>query len=421
MGKKQPKKRAWRKADISDVEEAIEDERLVAKLKKQADQGQRKSSNETEELFTIDTSGSFDGVSAKSRRELARAKLFPPKGPNIGMTASEEGKIARAEQRLDVRRTNKKADETFDLWAAPTAAEVTKKALEDEQVGGFNIRRNPKHVPLSIPKTLHQKVSAAPAVIPAHEGQSVNPESEAFEDLACMAAARQLEHEREVELFEQRLQPITAALRSHGVEGLDQMDDETKLKTYRSLILDSDAQQREGESDEVFQRRLAKMKLKSQAQRNKQRKQRVLNTKQARLKAQQKLDKSVGEVGAILKDIKQKEEEREERKKYREALRAKQKELEMTEGKVPSTRRLGKIKFSEQDIAVPTAEALGSGLRGMPLKASAVKDRLSSILRRGLLPALPDANQRHENFHRKKIKVRRKFKSPLLREKALLR
>eukprot|EP00439_Symbiodinium_sp_Y106_P016164 s7723_g2.t1 len=33
---KRPSKKAWRKADVEDVEETMEDERLVAKLKKQA-------------------------------------------------------------------------------------------------------------------------------------------------------------------------------------------------------------------------------------------------------------------------------------------------------------------------------------------------------------------------------------------------
>ena len=68
------------------------------------------------------------------------------------------------------------------------------------QLGGFRIRKQPKPTPVHTPRSLHQKVSNAPAVLPAHEGQSVNPQNEAYEDLACMAAAKELEREEEAEL-----------------------------------------------------------------------------------------------------------------------------------------------------------------------------------------------------------------------------
>jgi len=88
MVKKQPKKRGWRKVKVDDVEEAMEDDRVIGKMKRfdrpEALKG-KDGTADASELFTIDTKGSFEGVSATSRREIARAKLFPPKGPNLGV------------------------------------------------------------------------------------------------------------------------------------------------------------------------------------------------------------------------------------------------------------------------------------------------------------------------------------------------
>lgn len=117
MGKKTKPKSKWRKADIEDVEEALEDERLVKKMKRHDGGG----GDDGDDLFTVDTKGSFEGISKKSRREIARAKIFPPKRGNIGFTASEEGKIARAERQVEASRRPKpqEAPEVFDLWATP--------------------------------------------------------------------------------------------------------------------------------------------------------------------------------------------------------------------------------------------------------------------------------------------------------------
>eukprot|EP00933_Yihiella_yeosuensis_P039958 TRINITY_DN3415_c0_g1_i1.p1 TRINITY_DN3415_c0_g1~~TRINITY_DN3415_c0_g1_i1.p1 ORF type:complete len:469 (+),score=126.80 TRINITY_DN3415_c0_g1_i1:62-1408(+) len=435
--KKQPKqkgKKAWRKADVEDVEEALEDDRLVARLKSQAIKGPGKKDkieDETDGLFTIDTVGSSEGLSNASKREIARAKLFPKKGPNIGMSASEEMKVEKAERLLGSSRPSgskkRKAEDDclFDLWSAPTRAEQIKAAKADPVTGAFRIRKEGKPVPQYTPKTMHQKVSNAPAVIPAHEGQSMNPEAEAFEDLACTVAARQLEAEAEVEAMKRRMRPITAELESHlGVDAVKDMDEETKIKTYQSMVTGIDPSvQREGESTEAYERRLKKQKQKSQAQRNKERKAKVINAKQAQLKAQQKLEKSVGEVGTILKEMKQQEAMHAERRRYKQQLRSQRTLTENSGGEVSSARRIGRLKFREEDVAVPDSTSLGSGLRSMPLKASAVKDRITSIMRRGLLPAIPDAANKEVKRNLPKgqrFRKKLKFMSPLLKDNLLL-
>mmetsp|Transcript_37432 Transcript_37432/g.60319 ORF Transcript_37432/g.60319 Transcript_37432/m.60319 type:complete len:429 (+) Transcript_37432:98-1384(+) len=428
MGKKIPKRREWRKADVSDVEDALEDDRLVNKLKSQAIKGQGADANDADGLFTVDTAGSCQGLSASSRREIARAKIFPTKRANIGMTASELAKVDRAgdraeRQQLEASKQPKRLrgePELFDLWSAPTAAQQARKDAEDPEVFQ-GILKKTKSTPTFTPKTMHQKVGTAPAVIPAHEGQSVNPDSEAFEDLACMAAARQIEAEREGETIGRKMRPMTAELIAHlGAEAVEQMDDEAKVQMYRLLkCTSSSSSQLDGEPQVLSNRALKKQK--SQSQRNKEKTRKLHNSKEEQSKAQKKLERSVGEVGAMLKDMKEEEMTRTERKKYKEEIRAQRAEMDVKQGVVPSTRRLGRTKFEEQELVLPK---IATGLRSMPLQGSGLKDRMTSIIRRGLLPAPPESTKTEADRRRRsgaKFRKKLKFMSPLLRDNILLR
>eukprot|EP00449_Zooxanthella_nutricula_P023650 CAMPEP_0198527572 /NCGR_PEP_ID=MMETSP1462-20131121/24625_1 /TAXON_ID=1333877 /ORGANISM="Brandtodinium nutriculum, Strain RCC3387" /LENGTH=419 /DNA_ID=CAMNT_0044257381 /DNA_START=44 /DNA_END=1300 /DNA_ORIENTATION=+ len=419
MGK-QPKRRNWRKAKIEDVEEALEDERLVNKLKRKA--AADKGTSEAPELFTVDTAGSCEGLSSASKRAIARAKIFPPKGPNLGLSASEEAKVARAEGALGGprklrRRASAREADVFDLWAAP-AQEAAKAATEREQAAASTVRRVAQNAPSSAPKTLHQKVSAAPAVLPAHEGQSMNPHGVAYEELACLAAAKELEREREVEAMDRQMRPLTHELRDAlGAEATRDMDEEAKVQAYRELACPTaaaGAARAEAEAEEAL--RKGQPWMKSQAHRNKEQKRKRIEAKQAQAKAQKRLEKSVGDVGAILKEMKDREEWLEGRKEYKRSMRAKRKQLEETEGVVPKCRRIGRGKFAEEAMVVPDAEASAKGLRAMPLQgASAVRERISSIVRRGMLPAPVEASRGEVIRHKKnagKLRRGRKFVSP---------
>eukprot|EP00439_Symbiodinium_sp_Y106_P055261 s2556_g7.t1 len=117
------------------------------------------------------------------------------------------------------------------------------------------------------------------------------------------------------------------------------------------------------------------------------------------------------------KEMNEEEETRRERRAYRESLRRKRRELEETLGTMDAKTRLGRGKAPEEDLAVPDLEATGQ-LRKMPIKASAVRDRLSSILRRGLLPSRPETALEATKRRRRSLKAKhkRKMVSPLLRD-----
>lgn len=418
MVKKQPVKRRERKIDVGDVEDAMEDDRRIMKMYGKKATGEADVDGE---LFTVDTKGSFEGISKSSRRELARAKLFPPKGKNIGMSSAEEGKVVRAERQVEAtkRPVPPKAPEVFDLWGTP-ATKIKPNAA------GFNrvITRMDNKMPKKAPGTLHQKVGLAPAVLPAHEGQSVNPHREAYEDLACMAAAAELEREREVDEINRKLKPMTHELiDAVGKERLKDMDEEEQMRLYRSLHGRSAGAGKEGvDGDNTTGQK--KWKQKSSAYRNKKKKRTSLDSQLEQAKAQQRLDKSVGQVPSMLKGMQEEDEQHKKRKQYKEALRAKRKELEATAGVVPKKRKIGGGQYVEGAAIVPDAESGAKGLRSMPLRASAVRERLESVVRRGLLPPPSEATKQKQHWHKRKnnkLKRGRKFISPLLKDNLLLR
>mmetsp|Transcript_47554 Transcript_47554/g.83640 ORF Transcript_47554/g.83640 Transcript_47554/m.83640 type:complete len:420 (-) Transcript_47554:96-1355(-) len=414
--KKQRKGRTWRKAKIEDVEEAMEDDRLVQKLKRKVGQ----TDDQVDELFTIDTKGSCEGLSNSSRRAIARAKIFPPKGPNIGLSASEEAKIERAERQLEASRqpAPKKGPEVFDLWSSPAAA----SSSSDREASRLRPAQKPA---VKVPRTLHQKVGLAPAVLPAHEGQSMNPQQNAYEDLACMAAAVELEKEREAEDQDRKMKPITHELRDLvGAEKLKGMEEAEKMQLYRSLVLKSAADADGSAAADKASPTKGQRKQKSQAQRNKEKKRRGVDAKEDQLRQQKRLEKSVGQVGSLLKDMKDRSEWEEKRREYRESMRTKSRELEATAGVLPKKRRLGGAKFEEEAAVIPDAAAAAKGLRAMPLQGGAVKERLASVMRRGLLPAHPENSKDQANRVKKRVsraKQKKKVISPLLKDNLLLR
>ncbi|CAE7252720.1 unnamed protein product [Symbiodinium sp. CCMP2456] len=105
--------------------------------------GSNKDQDDLDALFTVDTKGSCEGLSQASRKEVARAKIFREKGPDLGLSGFEEAKVARAAQTLENRQRQKpKANqEVFDLWSTPTKAEQwnAERADEEEHVAVWGL------------------------------------------------------------------------------------------------------------------------------------------------------------------------------------------------------------------------------------------------------------------------------------------
>lgn len=280
---------------------------------------------------------------------------------------------------------------------------------------------------VKIPGTAHTKEGIAPAVLPAHEGQSINPHREAYEELACMAAAAELERERENEDLNRKMYPMTHELRDAvGQERLNEMSEEEKMTLYRSIHPQTAASAGGGDEfgGDAPTKRAKRWKQKKQSLRNKKLGKLELEAKDEQEKAQRRLEKQVGEVGSLLKGMQDQTEWQNSRKQYRQSLRAKRKELEATAGVVPKQRKIGGGQYAEEAAIVPDADAGAKGLRSMSLRSSAIRERLGSVVRRGLLPPPSEASKMTARWHKKKnsrLKRSRKFISPLLKDNLLLR
>jgi len=246
---------------------------------------------------------------------------------------------------------------------------------------------------------------------------------DAYEDLVCQAAAVELEREREVEALDRKMRPMTAELRDAiGQERLSGMDEHEKMSVYRTLCLKKADELRAAE-EEGGAGQTVKWKGKSNALRNNRKKRRVIDAKEDQEKAQRKLEKTVGEVGSYLQGMKQKGEWEQNRKQYKESMLETRKQLEATEGVVPKKRKIGGGEFVEDATVMPDMAA-GPALRSMPLRTSAVRERLMSVSRRGLLPPPASNSKQTKSWLKKKnnkLRNSRKFMSPLLKDNLLLR
>lgn len=426
QNKRDPKRRQWRKVNTEDIEDANEDERRVNSLKQRSLSNSKKrkggpdagedAEGKGDEVFTVDIKGSGEGISKRQRRILARQALFPVKAANIGLSATEELKVERAERRLEAAKKPKAiCPGVFDLWL--TAA-LPSKAEKPADTREFAAIRPRKYMPTSLPGTLHQKVGAAPAVIPAHEGQSTNPETGAYETLACTAAAAYIEKEREQEMLDRKIKPMThELLDAKGSEVVQGLTDAQKVETFRKLSCRS--QEDDALADELQEVvKDGPGRRKSQAQKNKLTKQRIFDEEMSQKQQQKKMEKAVGEVGFMLKELKAEEDMIKTRRKYKDTMKTEKLRLEKEEGVLPSKRRIGRTVFQERAMVVPDADAARKGLRGARLKGSAIHERMASICRRGLVADMPEAT-RSEQVRQSKVKARvkksRKFISPLLR------
>merc|ERR1712118_449788 len=90
---------------------------------------------------------------------------------------------------------------------------------------------------------------------------------------------------------------------------------------------------------------------KTRAQINKELRRQAQEAEETRARKQKKLDKSIGEVGAILKGFKAKDSERAAQKAYAADAKAKEEE-DIRSGRITKVPRVGKNKYEEAPLEV---------------------------------------------------------------------
>lgn len=157
-------------------------------------------------------------------------------------------------------------------------------------------------------------------------------------------------------------------------------------------------------------------KRKTQAERNKEKRRKLREQEQLKEAKEKKLGKSVGAVGAMLKDMKAKAAESEEKQKFKKEAKARDKELEK-KGMIKKM-KIGRIYYEEKGADIGGADDGKKGLRAAPLQSLAIQDRIGSVFRRGMLQQPPPSSKLQMHRVKKQTRaklVRRKFVSPLLK------
>jgi hypothetical protein len=238
-----------------------------------------------------------------------------------------------------------------------------------------------------------------------------------METVFARAAAVEFEKERQDELRARRARPVTSALlEEFEPEELAKMTDAEKQAHYLKRVRTGETQ--DGEIELPVKKATSK---KTRAQINKELRRQAQEAEETKARKQKKLDKSVGEVGAILKGFKSKDAERTAQKAYEAEAKAKEEE-DIRAGRITKVPRLGRNKYAEAPLEVVYDADERRTLRSAA-KVSAIQTCADSYYRRNMLEARPENSRANARFLQKRVRKavnKNRFVAKEYRDKSLL-
>ncbi|XP_017042043.1 ribosome biogenesis protein NOP53 [Drosophila ficusphila] len=424
-------KSAWRKTDIQDVEQFLEDQRQEERIGTFTDK-------QDEDLFVLDSSpqkAKPTVLSVKQKRKLNAKKpmrtyqalentsrvqdpiakrnhvrqkkngrnieleVCNPTKPRHRQANSDRAKYyEKLEQRLEDKK-NKKVAIDKDIWQDVDFRDAI-PGLKDEK--GWISRDLALHTAANIGKrvvkthaSLHHRTTKAKKFELPHPGMSYNPAPEDHQALIEQV----VEREEGIIKKEQHLKRVTTSMFSKVTP---EERDRRHLQEMSQGIEEEEEGGAEGEQDKADQDEDAdkpyhtinapvENKKKSKQARRKELKQKEL-ARQTELK--RKLKQQTADlirIKSIRHELDDEEEDLNELKKRRKQ-RAEKAKFE--------PKRLGRHKFEEADLDVNLPEDLAGNLRNVKPESSLLKDRFKTLQRNNMLPTT-------KLVSRKKAKVKR--------------
>ncbi|XP_016984720.1 ribosome biogenesis protein NOP53 [Drosophila rhopaloa] len=421
-------KSAWRKTDIQDVEQFLEDQRQEERVGTFTDK-------QDEDLFVLDASPQKTKatvLSVKQKRKLNAKKpmrshqalentsrvqdpiakrnhvrqkkngrnieleVCNPTKPRHRQANSDRGKYyEKLEQRLEDKK-NKKVSIDKDIWQEVDFRDAI-PGLKDEK--GWISRDLALHTAGNIGKkvvkthsSLHHKTTKAKKFELPHPGMSYNPSPEDHQSLISAVVDR----EEGIIKKEQHLKRVTTSMFSRVTP---EERDQRRLQEMSQGIEDEEeangknTENAEEDADKPYHTINAPVenKKKSKQARRKELKQKEL-TRQTELK--RKLKQQTADlirIKSIRHELDDEEEDLNDLKKRRKQ-RAEKAKFE--------PKRLGRHKFEEPDLDVNLPEDVAGNLRNVKTESSLLKDRFHTLQRNNMLPTT-------KLVSRKKAKVKR--------------
>ncbi|WAR18932.1 NOP53-like protein [Mya arenaria] len=398
------KKKAWRKVDINDVEEALEDERLQERT------GGLLEKKEDASLFYVDKSVSLLDVDKpkQSNKRKAQEKLKeievalqppPPKRkdkraravidrersgqPTLTQKDSiEKRRAAKQQSYARTRNRVKMPIADVDIWA---------EQLTDSKPDDDHFLTVTKKKRVKAPARLTKSVSDVPAVETPHPGASYNPAFDEYQALLKKANSREMGRQRDEERIKRALdekfpdaseaptEVTTLQEMSAGLfEGVDS-DEETPDPDISNLSVNPPIR-REHKKDE---RRRKKEKARKQKLKEKE-----------NLKEKRKKDNNIFRLKSIKAEI---------RKETEEAGKKAEERAEKRTRDGMRTRRLAKTKFEEPDMEVKLSDELVGSLRELRPEGHLLIDRFQSLMKRNKLEPRGAPGRKQKRKYKPKV------------------
>lgn len=351
-----------------------------------------------EQLFVLDTTAaqSVPGFAGKPKKRNPKKELSHVDEKKVNALlekhdAAELEKIVK-NNKTRVQRAKKKQkvagniQATFDLWGVESPAMQTEKknqeakekpALISPGIGTAMAGTFPGHIKTNKhqPAMAHPKKNKMLAVQVAHAGQSYHPDVSHHEDVLGEALALEL---RRTQVQNYQKAPLSAGM-SAKTKSLLLGDDDSSSDEEED---DDDKETDMNDGEPVITKKKAEKLTK--AQRNKQKRHRVLEKEIADRKREKKLLNSLSNVKKWKKEMTKEEQAKKERQTLLAQLK---KDSERTLGHNVWQRKSSK-KF-DAPLHVPTLPValrgeLQSSLRSVQPKGSLLQDRMESLCDRNL-------------------------------------
>ncbi|EDV99605.1 ribosome biogenesis protein NOP53 [Drosophila grimshawi] len=415
-------KSAWRKTDIEDVEQFLEDQRQEERVGTFTDK-------QNEDLFMVDSSPEKSAPSVQTVKQKRKLNALKPmrshqalentskvqdpivkrnhvrpmkNGRNIELEVCSPTKgrhrqanrdrglyYEKLDQRLAARESGKKTSKIDkDIWQEEDFRDNI-PGLKDKK--GWISRDLAVHIAGNVGRkvvkthaSLHHKTTKAKKFEAPHPGMSYNPSLKAHLDLLAQVVDR----EEGIIKKEQHLKRVTTSMFSKVTP--EERDSRRLQEMSEGIKADGDPQSETDNDEDDDRAQLAatdnayqpinapvENKKKSKQARSKELKQKELQRLHEAKKALKKQTADLIRIKSIRAELNEEAAELNEVKKRRKS-KAERKKFE--------TKRLGRHKFEAPDLDVNMADDLAGNLRNVKPESNLLTDRFKLMQKHNMLP-----------------------------------
>ncbi|XP_048735462.2 ribosome biogenesis protein NOP53-like isoform X2 [Ostrea edulis] len=404
------KKKAWRKVDITDVEEYLEDERLQERT------GGLVAEKSDAELFTIETKApSIDTEEAvpkkRRKREPKDLKCYSHLLPDPKIKLARKSQPSRSTKDKRPPLVKEKIQSGVKTQKQ-IKAEVQRKLVTEQKQrknrakgsvmvasydlwGGEAQEKGDPFAKAPVKKPKSRAPSELPAIQVPHPGASYNPDYEDYQDLLLKAheiEEKKLEKELKLEKFVQEIKKV---------------DMKSLEKTWLSEMSEGLKNQEEGEENEEegdaintgdpdrisINPPVRRESKKTKTQRNKEKRKKM----QEKLKAQGKLKNTKANEIYRLRSMKAEIDGREA-----DLQRRAQERRQKWQAQGLKTRKLGRLKFEEPLLEIKLSGELEGSLRRLKPEGNLFVDRVKSLEKRNIMEPRQEA-KKYRRYKRKTV------------------